>query len=102
MKSFQDYLEGVEEETQGGTEENTSLKQGSSIEELTKQIANAYHGRSNAEMLKSILLQAEASKRAGTLSNAEIENFYQSFAPMLNGAQKKKLREIVEKLKRIE
>lgn len=71
-------------------------------EELTKKIASAYNGMSNMDMLKNILSEAEKSKRAGTLSNQEIENFYQNFAPMLNGFQKKKLREIVDKLKQIE
>ena len=102
MKSFQEYVDGAQEEQQNVAAEKNSSPQGSSIEDLTKQIANAYHGRSNADMLKNILMQAEASKRAGTLSNAEIESFYQSFAPMLNGLQKKKLREIVERLKKIE
>ena len=72
-----------------------------SAEELTEQIAQAYNGKSSAEMLKNVLIQAEQSKRAGTLSNEEIENFYQSFAPMLDSAQRQKLRAIVDKLKEI-
>ena len=55
-----------------------------------------------ATVLKSILEEAEKSKRAGTLTNEEIENFYKSFAPMLSGFQKKQLRAIVEKLKSIQ
>ena len=90
MKSFKDYAN-----------EQTKEKAGASAEELTKQIASAYHGKSNADMLKSILAEAEKSKRAGTLSNEEIENFYQTFSPMLDNAQRKKLRVIVEKLKQI-
>ena len=50
-------------------------------------------------MLRNILQEAEKSKRAGTLSNEEIEAFYQSFAPMLNSTQRKQLRAIVDKLK---
>ena len=52
-------------------------------------------------MLKNILTEAEKSKRAGTLSNEEIENFYQSFAPMLDSSQRKRLRMVVDKLKEI-
>lgn len=89
MKSYKEYNKSAEEAG------------GESAEELTKKIAAAYHGKSNLTMLKSILEQAEKSKRAGTLSNEEIERFYQSFSPMLNGFQKKQLREIVEKLKEI-
>ena len=91
MKSFKKYSK-----TQHQTETTTQ-----SAEELTQQIANAYNGKSSAEMLKNVLIQAEQSKRAGTLSNEEIENFYQSFAPMLDGAQRKKVRAIVDKLKEI-
>ena len=72
-----------------------------SAEELTKKIASAYDGKSSADMLRNILAEAEKSKRAGTLSNEEIENFYQTFSPMLDSGQRKKLRAIVEKLKEI-
>ena len=71
-------------------------------ENLTQKIAEAYNGKSNLEMLKNILAEAEKSKRAGTLSNEEIETFYQNFAPMLNGFQRRQLRSIVDKLKKIE
>ena len=72
-----------------------------SAEELTKKIASAYDGKSSADMLRNILAEAEKSKRAGTLSNEEIEKFYQTFSPMLDSGQRKKLRAIVEKLKEI-
>lgn len=72
-----------------------------SAEELTKRIARTYNGKSNASMLKNILMEAEKSKRAGTLTNAEIEAFYQNFAPMLNATQKRQLRAVVDKLKQI-
>ena len=92
MKSFKDYANDQPKEKEN---------QAASAEELTKKIASAYHGKSNADMLKSILAEAEKSKRAGTLSNEEIENFYQTFSPMLDSGQRKKLRAIVEKLKQI-
>lgn len=92
MKSFQEYAK---------ERETIPKESGESAEELTKKIAKAYNGKSNAEMLQSILREAEKSKRAGTLSNEEIESFYQNFSVMLNGAQRKKLREVVERLKEI-
>ena len=91
MKSFKDQT----------SENKQSDKTQSSAEDLTKKIAAAYNGKSNAAMLKSILEEAERSKRAGTLSNEEIENFYNSFAPMLDGFQRKRLRAVVERLKEI-
>ncbi len=93
MKSYKDYKRAEEVAKAQG--------EGNTAEELTKRLAAAYNGKSNASMLKSILAEAEKSKRAGTLSNEEIERFYQSFAPMLNGFQKRQLREVVERLKSI-
>ena len=91
MKSYKDSKTG-----QSAGAENTA-----SAEELAQKLAAAYHGKSNAAMFANILKEAEKSKRAGTLSNEEIEAFYQSFAPMLNATQRKQLRVIVERLKSI-
>ncbi len=91
MKSFKDYQAPKTAEGQ----------QTATAEELTKKLASAYNGKSNMEMMKGILAEAEKSKRAGTLSNEELENFYLSFSPMLDTAQCKKLRAIIDKLKDI-
>ena len=90
MRSFKNY-----------TPTNETPNESATAEELTKKIASAYNGKSNAEMLRSILAEAEKSKRAGTLSNEEIEAFYQNFAPMLDGTQRKRLRAIADRLKDI-
>lgn len=99
MRSFKDYAKDAAEVA--STQENRTQEETQSAEELTKRIAEAYNGRSNMDMLKSILSEAEKSKRAGTLSNEEIESFYQSFAPMLDGFQRRQLRTIVDRLKEI-
>ncbi|MBQ7913270.1 MAG: hypothetical protein IJ308_05990 [Clostridia bacterium] len=105
MKSFKEYAKQTDANpTAGQTAQNAEGGNSSTTanaEDLAKQIARAYNGKSNAAMLKNILLQAEKSKRAGTLSNEEIERFYQSFAPMLDAVQRRKLRSIVDKLKEI-
>ena len=95
MKSFKDY------HTPDSTKDTSSTEQ-ITAEDLTKKIAEAYHGKSTADMLRRILAEAEKGKRAGTLSNEEIENFYRTFSPMLDGIQRRKLRAIVDKLKAIE
>ena len=97
MKSFKQYSKQSTQQTA----ESFVADEGASAEELTKKIARAYDGKSNAVMLKNILIEAEKSKRAGTLSNEEIEAFYQSFAPMLDATQRKQLRMVVDKLKEI-
>ena len=102
MKSFKEYSKQAAEVANAQNRENNAQKQdGATAEELTKKIAAAYNGKSNAAMLQSILEEAEKGKRAGTLSNEEIEQFYQSFAPMLDGFQRKRLRVIVQRLKEI-
>ncbi len=93
MKSFKDYSQQ--------TPSKETEKAGVAAEELTKKIASAYNGKSNADMLRGILAEAEKNKRAGTLSNEEIDHFYNSFAPMLDNQQRKRLRAVVERLKKI-
>lgn len=94
MKSFKEYSK-MENNATLETEEKTAA------EDLTKKIASAYNGKSNAVMLQNILREAEKNKRAGTLSNEEIDKFYESFSPMLDQAQRKRLRAVVERLKNI-
>ena len=90
MRSFQEY-----------TKEPLSQKEGTLAEELTKQISEAYNGKSNLEMMRNILAEAEKGKREGTLSNEEIDQFYQTFSPMLDGIQRAYLRQIIDELKKI-
>ena len=94
MKSYKEHKQKWQ--TAGENPQTTA-----SAEELAQQLAKAYNGKSNMAMMKKILDEAERSKRAGTLSNEEIEAFYQSFAPMLSPPQRKQLRMIVERLKGI-
>ncbi len=103
MRSFKEYSKQAADvaNAQNVKSENTQNQEGATAEQLTKKIAAAYNGKSNAAMLQSILEEAERGKRAGTLSNEEIENFYQSFAPMLDGFQRKRLRAVVQRLKEI-
>ncbi len=101
MKSFKEYAKQNESSSQNAAQAQPNEKTEANAEDLAKQIARAYNGKSNDAMLKNILLQAEKSKRAGTLSNEEIERFYQSFSPMLDAAQRRRLRTIVDKLKNI-
>ena len=102
MKSFKDYANQQANDNRmqkAASVAETQTQDKQTAEELTKKIASAYNGMSNMDMLKNILAEAEKSKREGTLSNQEIEAFYQNFSPMLNGFQRRKLREIVDKLK---
>lgn len=105
MKSFKDYTPNSQTpNTQTKQSENTVGSKNAetmNVEELTKRIASAYEGKSSLEMMRNILVQAENAKRAGTLTNDDIDAFYAQFAPMLNGFQRKKLQEIAQNLKKI-
>lgn len=94
-------MRSYKEQRQKESKAEQSRQEGGSAEELAQKLARAYNGKSNMAMMKNILDEAERSKRAGTLSNEEIEAFYQSFAPMLTPPQRKQLRAIVERLKAI-
>lgn len=108
MKSYKDYTKRAaeaataqEKQKNGGMDESNGQSATYGAEDLAKKIADAYNGKSNATVLKGILEEAEKSKRAGTLSNEELETFYQSFSPMLSGFQRKQLRSVVDRLKEI-
>ena len=88
MKNLRSHVRHTEENEQSATE-------------LTKKIAAAYDGKSSLGMWKEILSEAEKSKRAGKLSNQEIDEFYAQFSPMLDDGQRKQLQTVVEKLKEI-
>ena len=95
MKSFKNYNGAGQT-----TGEDGFPKEGTAAN-LTQKIAQAYDGKSDLEMWQSILAEAEKGKRAGTLSNEEIDEFYRQFAPLLNDFQRKQLTKIVNRLKSI-
>lgn len=64
-----------------------------------KKIALRYNGRGEGEIMKEIFARAAEGKRNGTLTNEQIDAFYNQFAPALNGSQRKKLQKLVEQLK---
>ena len=68
---------------------------------LAKKALNAYNGRSEGAVLAEIVREAERMKRAGTLSDADLETFYAQFSPLLDGGQQRKFRAVIERLKRI-
>jgi hypothetical protein len=97
MKSYKEYQDKAQMEKENGQ----SSQFGATAEDLMKKIASAYNGKSDANIFRQILAQAEEGKRNGTLTNEEIENFYLTFSPMLSAPQKKRLRGIVNQLKEI-
>ena len=71
-------------------------------DDFMKQAASAaarYNGRNENELVGEIFARAAEGKKNGTLTNADIDAFYHQIAPMLDGAKRKKLQKLVEKLK---
>ena len=68
---------------------------------LANQVVRAMNGKSEGQLWRTIIAEAERGKREGRLSNADLDNFYNSVAPMVNGAQRKKLRDVITRLKSI-
>ncbi len=62
-------------------------------------IAANYNGKNEGELTRDIFSRAAEGKRNGTLTNEQIDLFYSQFAPMLDGAKRKKLKKLLEQLK---
>lgn len=58
-------------------------------------------GKSQSDIMRAVIEEAERGKRAGTLTNAGLDNFYNLLAPTLDGFRRQKLKSIVARLKRI-
>lgn len=63
------------------------------------RIAMKYNGRNENELISAIYARAAEGKRNGTLTNEEIDNFYRQISPMVDGAKRKRLNKLIEKLK---
>lgn len=68
---------------------------------LAAQIAKAFNGKSEKDIWLTILAQAEQGKRDGTLTNADLDNFYKTVAPLVDGFKRQKLKSVIAKLKEI-
>lgn len=64
-----------------------------------QKYAAHYNGKNENELVRDIFAQAAEGKRNGTLTNEQIDAFFAQFAPMLDGAKKKKLQKLVNQLK---
>lgn len=96
MKDFKNY--NPEEHKDNMQKTATDLN---STIDLAKTVSSAMNGKSEGQLLKTILAEAERGKREGRLTNADLDNFYNSVAPMIDGMKRKKLKEIIAKLKSI-
>ena len=93
MKDFNSY---------SGEQKNKAQPSNKSdVFSIFSQLAGKYEGKSSDEMMQAIIKEAEKSRRNGTLSDSDIDNFVSSVAPILNSSQQKMLVKISERLKQI-
>lgn len=91
MASFNDYIE-----KNGNGGKSSDLK----AMEILKEVSSRYEGASEGEMLKAILKEAESCREKGTLTDADLDAFYNAFSPVLDGVQRRRLEKIIAKLKK--
>ncbi len=70
------------------------------IREANEVLASC-RGKPDSEILKAIYARAVEGKRSGTLTNEQIDMFYEKFSPTLDGMRRRKLKKLVEELKRM-
>ena len=61
-------------------------------------IAALLGGKGEGEVLRALYKEAEAARRAGKLTDAELDNFCAAVAPMLGDGARKKLEQVVYNL----
>ena len=74
MEDFFDYANS----------QNSSPNLDQDFVNLVSSLSGKFDGKNQNELLKAIYEQAEKGKRNGTLSNAEIDGFAKTLAPLLD------------------
>ena len=92
MQDFNDFIKN-------DTEENRNNNQ--NVIDMVTKMARQFDGKSQSELIKAVFDEAKKRKRAGKLSNDEIDGFYSMLYPMMDDKQRKMLTKIVEELKRL-
>ena len=101
MKDFKSYSENQPESNQNGTTSNGSAAAYNNTVELAKVLTKAMAGKNEGQILHTIISEAERGKREGTLTNADLDNFYNALAPFVDGFKRRKLKEVIVRLKNI-
>ena len=95
MEDFNNYAKNA-----GKNSDKTKTGAKGLFETVTK-IAKDFDGKNQNDLLRAIYSEAEKGKRAGTLTNAEIDGFVTLLSPALDDKKRKYLRKIAEELKKI-
>ncbi len=94
-----DGRSGTRGNAQGGRTGNPGLP--NDLFRMVSSLAARFDGKNQNDLIRAIYEEALRGKRAGTLSNADIDNFVAMLAPMLDDKKRKMLYRVAEELKRI-
>ena len=103
MKDFKSYSNEQPNNSQNtsGNANGATPPEVNNTVEMAKILTKAMSGKNEAQILQTIIAEAERGKREGTLTNADLDNFYNALSPLLDGMKKRKLREVIMRLKNI-
>lgn len=68
--------------------------------DMVKNIAKQYHGKSESDMMSAIYKEAEKNRKNGSLSDKDLDNFMSLVSPMVDIDKRKKLKNVIDKLKK--
>lgn len=96
MRDFKNY---TEQNRCGDNAPDVSAVSGDVLSAISG-FAKKYEGASESDLLRAIFSEAENRRRAGTLTDKDIDAFSAAISPMLNDKQRQKLNSVVKKLKK--
>ena len=103
--NFKDYLrqqkynEAKKAEQPNSYSDNTKSSNNDYSKQDVESIINEYADKNENELMGELLREVAKGRANGTLTNADIDNFYEQAAPLLNTEQKKKLDNIIRIIK---
>ncbi len=97
MEDFSSYAKNAGKKPESGNTNTGS----NGLFDTVSRIAKNFDGKNQNDLLRAIYREAEKGKRAGTLSNAEIDGFVNLLSPALDDRKRKYLKKIAEELKKI-
>jgi len=93
MQDFNDFIKNNQSPNESKNEQN--------LMNMVMSLASKYDGKNTQELIRAVYDEAKKGKKNGTLTNADIDNFYLMLSPLLDDKKRKMLRKITEELKRI-
>ncbi len=101
MKDFKSYTQNNPTENKKSTDNSANDGSVEQTVNMATMLAKAFNGKSEGQIWQTILAQAEQGKRDGTLTNADLDNFYNAISPLVDGFKRQKLKSVIARLKSI-